>query len=63
MYISALAGDHWRLNRSKKALVILSSFQERTPHLRYLKLVSKYFPQTEEVREEKGEREREKGQP
>lgn len=52
MSISALAGDLWRLNRSKKAMVILLSIQERIPHLSYLELVSNCFPQTEEVRVE-----------
>lgn len=56
MSLSALAGDLWRLNRSKKAMAILSSFQERTPHLSHLELVSNCFPQTEEVRIEKGKR-------
>lgn len=61
MSVSALAGDFWRLTRSKKAMANLSSFQERTPHLSYSELVSNCFPQTEEVRGEKGKRK--KGQP
>lgn len=56
MSISALAGDFWRLNRSKKAMAILLSIRERTPHLSYLELVSNCFPQTEEVRVEEGKK-------
>lgn len=54
------AGGLWRLNRSKKAMVILSSFQQRAPHLSYLELVSNCYPQTEEVRVEKEKREKKK---
>ena len=61
MSISALAGDFWRLNRSKKAMAILLSIRERIPHLSYLELVFNCFPQTEEVRVEEGKKK--KGQP